>query len=413
MRFAGMISAKVLLYPAIWYCSLEYTVHLLCWRSRIQRAPNVTLLWVWSFGHQSLDLHMLALRFPSERVCVLFSEYTPLNRYILGTFPAHIDVCMLKHTWLMDIFARRVIGRIRLKSVKLSLLRRFVAYQGRNQVVIPDFHERQGSRLEGQYMTEYVDLLKQPLPVGVIEPTPTAIEEFRSILGDHYPAYVKRWCIALYLRLKRHSEVDPRDTEPMAYRSLITMINSLGGFVFCGGDYNPKDLFGSINGVFGYDDFSCSRHLTDFYFLSQSRFMVGTHSGTIVTSTVFGTPTLITNCGFFYLSGFRPNQLVMFKKLRDSSGRILRASETFRMPIVEYSHSSQFHKDGLSHIDHTAEELIPAFQQMIDQCIHGRNCMDDEYRLLIDRFRSLVPAESVAACSPCVPVKSYLQKLEW
>lgn len=397
------------------YSALEYFFLLLPHCGDIRAAEYVYPLTFVSFGHQGLDLHMAAMRFSGKRCIAFVSDYRNFNRPLVRTFESVLTVRYVRHTRLAVFFLQSVLKYDEVRGMRIAVMRLFVRLVRSRTVVLTDCNTDDRPRIEGRYATEYMSLLHHSPPtLSILHPPEDAIAAFRSVLHSSHPRYADAWFVSLYLRRKYRGRPDVRDTDPRFYGVIITRVRELGGFVLCGGDYDPHVIFAGQEGVLGYDDFPCTRALCDLFFLSQPRFLVCTHSGPLVVATVFGVPSLVTNCAIFYQSGFRANSRVIYKKLRDvRSSRILGASETFAQPIVAYE-EDRFARTGLAHIDNTEEEIAAGFEEMVALFLRGVPLQEtEEDRLLLARFRGLLPAMCVARCSPARPTLHYLRTLAW
>ena len=385
------------------YITLEYFVLIAAKASTIRKHKKIYPFWCVSFGHQALDLHMLSMRFPGKRILVVYSDYGNVNRHIAASFP-EVEVLFLTHTKLANRL-RLFLEFTKFKKMKFAVMKLFA----KNTELIWDCNTKDGEQIEGRYMRELTELIRASDQKASLPQE--AITQFESLLPD-----VKdTWFVSLYLRKKRAGNViDVRDTDPLPYKAIVERIAELGGKVLVGGDYNPHELFGDIDGVYWKKDIACDQSLFDAYALSQAALFIGTHSGPLIIANAFGVPSLITNTGFFYLSGYRDNQRVLFKRVREvASGRILSAAETFSFPVVSYTQSreNEFATHGLELIDNTEDQLLDAAEEMLQEYVLGNPQPIDQE--LEDRFRAITPEKSVVRNSPCRPSQSYLRDLNW
>ena len=394
------------------WCALEYGVLLLVHLRRIRRAEFVFPLWFWSFGHQATDPHMLALRFHGKKLLVLLSDYRNFNTYIVDSFRPHLDILDLRHSrWsCRGVRCLRALQITRMQRSVLHLVLRL--FRCRAQIV-PEHYERLGSPMEGYYLVEYLDLLSSRDP-GVIQPCFKQVEAFRDILQHEHPTLVKRWFVSFYFRRKRQGAVEVRDMNPETYREAVKLVRKHGGWVFCGGDYDPQEAFPGMENIFGYHDFSCDRALCDLFFLTQCLFLVCGQSGPLAIAAAFSTPTLITNAALYYITGCRANQRICYKKLVECrTGRALMAQEIFRLPFLCLASNEQFARAGLLHIDNTSEELHASVVEMLDLHLFQRDVtLSAEYKDLHQCFRALFLVRSMVHASPCRPTLGYLRSLQ-
>ncbi|TSC80430.1 MAG: hypothetical protein G01um101425_84 [Candidatus Peregrinibacteria bacterium Gr01-1014_25] len=395
------------------YIAIEYGVLLLTHRKELMRAGFVTPLWFWSFGHQAIDPHMLAMRFRGKKLLIVVSDYGNMNPYLVGTFEQYVRMCYLRHSRFMGML-RPLFKHEELRALKIAVLRFVLRVLGHAASIVPTYHEHQGSVIEGTFITERLRLFQQHADMPLI-PLTEPIERFRSLLQKTHPELAGKWFVALYLRRTVKVGDEMRDTDPATFADVIGRIRGLGGFVFCGGDYDDAHaVFPGMQGVMGYSDFPCERELTDYYGITQCRFLVGPTSGPVSIAMSFNIPNLMTNDPFYYHSGNRENQIVLHRKLRDrATGRILAARETFSPPIIAYRTKGEFERAGLEHIDNTKEEIAAALEEMVQRHILGHDTVLPEHQPLYDRFKSLLPKESIIYQSPSRPALIYLQNLVW
>ncbi len=399
---------------AIAYVSTEFLVLILRHARDIRRMPFVYSMWFWSFGHQATDLHMLSLRFPEKDVLVLISDYRNFNRYLTDSFRSRVSLRYLSHTRLMEFCWKHVLGIWPTVRLKQALLRFFIRLIGAHAVVIKEFCETRRSQVSGLYLTDYMDLMKGSAH-PFLTPDPEPVAAFRALLTPtQRDTLSSRWLVSVYLRHKRQGSTDVRDCDAASYKMAVEWLLDQGAVIFCGADFTADDIAPGREHVWSYRDFPCDRTLTDYFFLTQCRFLFAAHSGPLPISTAFGLPVLITNNAFYYLSGYLPSHRLLNKKLTDQkTGRVLSAPELFSHPVVAYADKSHFDRAGLVHIDNTPEELLDAVQEMTALVLHGTDNMTDADRALEERYRSLMPSDAVARQTPARPTVEYLRSLQW
>lgn len=400
---------------ALMYCSLEYLLLLTKHFKQLRSAEYVNSLWFWSFGHQSVDLHMLTMHFHGSRLLVLLSDYNNFNRHLVSSFQGVVDIVFLQHSRLMHlIWGKGVVPIPTLHALKYKVLALvlWLLKSSAEIVEFPNFHRSFGPQIAGGFAVEYIRLLHSEKTIE-IKPPQQVIVAVRELLSRSHPKFADKWFISLYLRRKSKGTVDVRDADQFFYRKVIERIGELGGFVFLGGDADPQ-IFSDLMNWLGYANVSCERSLIDLYFLSQCRFLICVHSGPHAVGSLFKVPILITNCGFYWQSGWCSNQVIIYKKLRDRrNGRVLSAKETFSVPTVTYSDTIHFQNAGFEWIDNTETEIMQATEEMIARYILGQEIVQADDWPLYDRFRSLLPPQSVAYQSPTRPALSYLRSLKW
>jgi putative glycosyltransferase (TIGR04372 family) len=386
--------------------SLEYTWNLLKHRSALRDAEFLYPLWFWSFGHQASDLHHLVLRFPGRKIVVLLSEYGPYNHPIVESFDALLTICRLPHSGLMKYFVKSL-GVPRTRRLKRVVLRWVLRRMHKTDVaILPDFNLAPGPRISGLFLCEYLGLM-QSQPETVIHPSPAIVDTEKALLQAH-PELKGRFSVALYLRRKFSKKSDVRDTPPESYRAAIEKIIEAGGYVFCGADYSAEDVYPGSPYVIGYRDVPFAREYSDAYILTTSSFLIGGHSGPVAITSVFNVPSLVTNNAFFYLSGLRKNQRVVYKKVREkATGRILSVAETFAFPVVYYSDTSHFDRAGLEVVDNTSEEIVAAVEEMLDLFVRRKTSVTNEKHL--QQFRALLVPDTMAAHSEAQPALHWLE----
>ncbi len=414
MKRARVLRRWILTPFAYVYVTCEFLFFLILHRRVIKNAKNMYSLWFWSFGHQATDLHMLSLRFPEKDLLVLISDYQNFNRSITDSFKDHCTLVYLPHTRLMYACWKHVLGIWPTVRWKQRLIVFFLRVIGGRANLIRDYHTERGPAVAGIYLPEYMRLVNDHADI-VIRPDEDSLNRARNTIASVAPDVPEKPIVALYLRKKRAGVYDVRDTDPAPYEAAVRMLLERGVTIFCGGDYGPADILPHpTDGVYGYEDFPCTRGLLDFYFLTQADFMLGAHSGPLPVCMAFGVPVLITNNAFYYLTGYKSDHRLLNKKLIDKkTGRELSAKQLFSYPVVAYNQTVFFERAGLLHVDNTAEEILAATKEMAELVFDGKDDLSPEDEALVMNYRSLLPAESVAHQSPARPVLSYLRGLRW
>ncbi len=394
---------------ALAYCGAEYFFSVLCHLSVLRKAEYVAPLWFWSFGHQATDPHMLALRFQGKKLLVLLSDYGNFNRYIVDAFRPHMNIVDLRHAR----FPLHFLKSLEITWVKNRVLRLVLCLVRSRAQFVATFFERFGPPAEGFYVVEYSNLLSSREP-SVIRPITAHVQTLRDILRREHPALAERWFVSLYFRKKQQGAVEVRDMNPETYRAAIEHVHKQGGWVFCGGDYDPRDVFPGMERVLGYRDFPCDRALCDLYFLTQCLFLICGQSGPLAIAIAFSTPTLVTNAALYYITGCRDNQRIIYKKLLERrTGRVLTAQEMFRLPVLCFNSNEQFDRSGFVHADNTPEDLHAAVNEMLELHLFQRDVtLSEEYEELYRRFRALLPVGSMVYETPCKPTLSCLRSLQ-
>jgi putative glycosyltransferase (TIGR04372 family) len=395
------------------YSTFEYLLLVLRAYPCLRGAESVHPLLFWSFGHVVIDPHMLAMRFAGRRLVILVSRYPgdSSNEYILDSFQGMVRLNFLKHTWLAaQIWQKNIVAATAIKGMMRRVLR-FVLWLMRNKAnVIHEYHEFYGPRVSGTWMVEYIDRLRLGHAADVKAPE-RHIGAFRRILERDCPELAERWFISLYLRRKFSNRPDVRDTDQMPYRVVISRIFELGGFTFLGGD-TAEDNFRDLPGWAGYSHFNAPKGLADLYFLTQCRFLVGGHGGPTTMAASYNVPTLITNNAYYYLSGYRENQVVVNKAARwVSTGAMLRPEELFSRPVVEFSDTREFEEAGIELIDNSEVEIADALEEMVRRFV-SRDFAETPYNGAYEWFRTLLPHDSVAYVTSAKPAISYLESLK-
>ena len=402
-----LVAPVALVYSAIEYLFLVFRAY-----PRLRGSEFVHPLLFWSFGHMVIDPHMLAMRFVGRQLVILVSRYPGdfSNEYILDSFQGMVKLSYLKHSWLAaQIWQKNIIAATAIKGMMRRVLR-FVLWLKRNKAdVILDYHEFYGPLVSGTWMVEYIERLRLGHAADVKAPQ-RHIEAFRGILERDCPDLAEKWFISLYLRRKFSNRPDARDTNQIPYRVVVSRIFELGGFTFLGGD-TEEDNFRDLLGWAGYSHFNAQRGLVDLYFLTQCRFLVGGHGGPTTMAASYNVPTLITNNAFYYLSGYRENQVVLNKGARwVNTGEMLRPQELFSMPVVGFSDTREFEKAGIELVDNSAVEIADVLEEMVRRFI-SKDFAETPYNGVYRWFRTLLPHDSVAYVTPAKPAISYLESL--
>ncbi len=403
-RLVYPIFTRLIFFAALSYFYIEYFFLLLFHCFRLRKATHVCPRWYWTFGHQALETHMLALRFREQKLLILLSDFGGYNNYLIDSFKDIVDICKLRHSPIAAYIRRSFFDdRDRKKLYKLTwrITRLFLIIVGNRKAEVVETFNKPGTT-PLSYATEYLGLLNKYDDLQV-KPPECPIIKFKGEFKD-----ADKWFVSIYLRNKG----DVRDTEPTAYRACIERITELGGVVFIGGDYDPHELFPDVKHLYGYKDFDCDRSVSDIFFLTQSTFVICGHSAPVAIASTFRTPTLISNCSFYDHSGFRKEQHVLYKSVKNTAtGKNLSARELFNPPVINFQ-GKQIRSD-IEVRDNNSEELLKAVNEMIER-YHLSNYEEraDESGL-IERFRSIVPQNSWVSETPSVPMIDYLRSLDW
>lgn len=423
------------------YLAVEFCLQFLRHRQEIHKADFIYFLWSASFGHQAMRPDFLARRFWKRRLLVILIDHGVVNPYLLDSFRPVLNVHRVTPSSLAQRLNRRPIGKKgwqdEVYRVALSLA--FPRSMSSKTIVHPFFDKTLVMPDHPQilYYPQWLRLMRE-VPEADIEPAENHIQTFKNHLQELYPELKSRWFVAIYLRRKFDwrqvptevfnspktydldswpydlvidAQPDVRDTFQPSYRAVIQRIGALGGFVFLGGDVDLR-VFADLQNWVSYSDFDCGRWLTDFFFLTQCRFLISGHSGPIAIAAVFNVPTLITNNAFFWQSGFRENQIQLCKNVRErSTGRILTAEEVNSAPVVNYYDSSHFEEAGFEVVDNSETQIMEAAAELISRYILGVKRVDSEHSQLYEWYRSMLPKWSVGYMSPARPALSYLKSL--
>ncbi len=385
----------------------EYLRLLFRNRRAIAAADVVFPVWFWSFGHHATDPHLALLKNPGKKVLLLVSDYGDTNRHLVNSFAPHLSIAYMRHSRFARFLWTDLAGTVRTGSIKRGTLSFFLRITGARASVIDEIFER-GPRVSGLYLVDYMRLLKERPDLRPVPPA-ESINQFRAVLQTGHADLANSWFVGIYLRKKYSARDDIRDAPMHSFTEAIAEITARGGKVFLGGDTDGISSFAG-DGVYTYSDFDAPRDLADLYFLTQSRFVIGGHSGPLAVATAFDRPFLVTNCAFYYLSGYLATQRVIYKELRRSETREpIPADELFREPIVSFSEQAEFDAAGLTVVANSPGDVRAATVEMFE-LLDGHIAADTD---LVDRYRSLLPRDSVAYNSDCRPAAVYLQNLKW
>ena len=132
----------------------------------------------------------------------------------------------------------------------------------------------------------------------------------------------------------------------------------------------------------------------DVFCLTQCKFVIGTTSGPVAVSYIFGVPTALTNWVPMGHGGYSKRDIWIPKLYWSAAeGRYLTFKEILTTPLRSYGLTEMFEKDGISVVDNSPEEIREVCLEVMDRIDRqfGHTQEDED---LQRRFHSLLEVES-------------------
>ena len=218
---------------------------------------------------------------------------------------------------------------------------------------------------------------------------------------EHGRAELKRmgmpdgaWFVALHVRESSSLAEDPNGSEAarngdiFAYLPACEEIVRRGGWVIRVGDATMKPL-PSVPGVIDYATSPFRSEVMDVILMGSCRFMLGTTSGPVVVSEVFGVP--VGAADFYPIGGLlhTSNDVIIPKPYREkATGRMLYFEEYLKMPLAYTYDSNHFAAMGLEALPSAPEDIRDLAIEMIERT-EGKWPYDTEDEKLNARWREI------------------------
>lgn len=226
------------------------------------------------------------------------------------------------------------------------------------------------------------------------------------------------WFVCLHVRdggylpeLGYHSY---RDANISDYLMAAEKIIERGGWVIRMGDasmtpYSPTERF------LDYATSSINSDRMDIFCFSQAKFVLGTTSGAMQASKVFGLPAVQTNYVPMGHGAFSARDLWIPKLYWSiADDRYFNFDEVLLHPMRIYSRSEQYVDEGIRLIDNTPEEISDLTCEMLDR-LEGNLTYTEEDETLQTHFNALLAAEPMYATTARVGrdfLRKYTSQLE-
>ena len=237
----------------------------------------------------------------------------------------------------------------------------------------------------------------QPPYVSISDATLTACERKLSSQRINPEG---RWIVSIHAReggfynekvngLSYHRSSDISD-----YLKSINFITSLGGFVVRLGDDSMEKL-GSISNVFDYANSSIKSEEMDLYFISQSKFIIGTTSGLTTVASTFNKPLLLLNCISNDWQIWPKNTRFMLKSVwSKKSNQYLTDKGKTKFPTRGYFiNALRMHIEKLYAFDLRPDEILKATEHFVnllnpqgEKIFHDNNLT--EYTNVLSKFEN-------------------------
>ena len=172
-----------------------------------------------------------------------------------------------------------------------------------------------------------------------------------------------------------------RNADIDSYALSIQSIVDQGGYVLRVGDPNMKPMV-ARNGVIDYAHSHIRSNRMDIFLFTQCKCFVGTASGPIMTSVLFGVPTVMTN---FAPMSARPHagNCIFIPKLLwlKRENRYASFKEVLSSDLGRIFSTPGYEERGIEIIDNSPEELNDVVVEMLDRLNGHYEGVDDDEEL--------------------------------
>jgi len=155
-------------------------------------------------------------------------------------------------------------------------------------------------------------------------------------------------------------------------------------------------------------DIFSNRHF-QYYLISKSKGFIGCSSGANAIANMFEIPNLSVN--LFYLStwSIKPNDVYIFKKIKDPKGNYINYRYLFRTRFFETYGLSlhKVNKENLEVIENSSDEILEATKEFIN--INQDNSVK-EFSILQKKFKDSIPKTSDYSHSEARISKYFIEK---
>jgi len=197
------------------------------------------------------------------------------------------------------------------------------------------------------------------------------------------------WFIALHVReggylqhLNYHSY---RDADVKTYLTACDEVIQRGGWAIRLGDSSMKPL-PTMDRVVDYAHSTFKSDWMDIFLLTQCRFILGTTSGPIAVSAIFGKPCVLTNFTPMGHGAFQYGDLWIPKLYYlNKEERMLSIKECMSKKYRGISRSENFKNAGITLIDNTNDEIRGVTIEMLNR-YDGKTDYTEEDEILQENF---------------------------
>lgn len=200
-----------------------------------------------------------------------------------------------------------------------------------------------------------------------------------------------------------------RDADISSYIPATEAIAERGGWVVRIGDPTMRPLEG-MDHIIDLTPSDPAQDGMDIFCLSQCKFAIGTTSGPIAVSYVFGVPTALTNWVPMGHGGFCSRDTWIPKLYwSEAEKRHLTFAEVLSTPKRSYGQTVQYETDGISVVDNSAEEIRDVCIEVMDK-VDDRFEYDEEDLSRQEQFQSLLALQSAEWTTEARVGRDFLRK---
>jgi putative glycosyltransferase (TIGR04372 family) len=181
------------------------------------------------------------------------------------------------------------------------------------------------------------------------------------------------WFVGLHVREPGYANEGPNSSEAarnadiLAYLPAVEEIVRRGGWVIRLGDPSMKPL-PPMAQVIDYAVSPFKSEETDVFLMASCRFLLGTTSGPVVVSEVFGVP--VGAADYFPIGGLlhTPKDVIIPRPYREkATGRMLYFEEYLKMPLAYTYDSNHFASYGLEALPSEPEDILDLAIEMLER----------------------------------------------
>lgn len=226
------------------------------------------------------------------------------------------------------------------------------------------------------------------------------------------------WFVCMHVREGGYSPGDEivhsyRNADISTYKQAAREIASRGGWVVRMGDATMTPLPGETDDWPQTVDYALSEIKSaeaDVFLCANARFFLGNTSGLMLVSSIFGVPAALVNMiPYSGCYGVSPRD-ISIPKLLERDSKPIGFPEIFGSEIGNYRVAELYHREKLTVIDNTADEIHAVASEMLDR-LDGNMAPESEEEAELQRaYRQLIePSHYCYHCAGTIG-RAFLRK---